>query len=389
MTQEARALAGEHSEAGHGSAGLDEQDREPGEPAEPAAPQEPGNADQSRPPAGAASLGAQRRSGAGGSGGRPSRPSTAPPSWGAVLATTVRLWWQRRGRGGRRFIAAVTVAVVLLAGAAIAVALSTGSSPGPGAAPAPRARATRDQARQLAASRVAAAARAAAAAWVAQQVAPGAIVGCDPQMCAALARAGLPASQLLYLGVGTAGPLGSNVLVSTAAVRQKYGARLASVDAPGVLASFGTGRAGTAVRVVAPDGAAAYQASLRAAQSAAASAGRRLLRSPRLHPSAAARQVLAAGQADSRVLADLAALAAGHPLRVVDFPAGPAGASAGLPLRTADIAPAGFGTARQPDNLRVLARALLAEPARYRPASVARLRQPSGQAMLRITFLFP
>ena len=305
-----------------------------------------------------------------------------------MLATTVRLWWQRRGRGGRRFIAAVTVAVVLLAGAAIAVALSTGSSPGPGAAPAPRARATRDQARQLAASRVAAAARAAAAAWVAQQVAPGAIVGCDPQMCAALAQA-LPASQLLYLGVGTAGPLGSNVLVSTAAVRQKYGARLASVDAPGVLASFGTGRAGTAVRVVAPDGAAAYQASLRAAQSAAASGEPPAAAQPTAAP--VGRGAPGAGRGPGRQpgagrpgRAGRRASAAGRRL-----PAAQAGASAGLPLRTADIAPAGFGTARQPDNLRVLARALLAEPARYRPASVARLRQPSGQAMLRITFLFP
>jgi len=395
VTQEARTLAGEHSEAGHGPAGLDQQDREP---AGPAVPQERENAAQPRPPAGPA---AGRRPGAGTSGGGPPgkrrggpppRAGTAPPSWGAVLATTVRLWWQRRGPGGRRLIAAavtVTVAVLLLAGAAIAVALASGSGSGPGAAPAPGPGATRDQARQLAASRAAAAARLAAAAWVAQQVAPDAIVGCDPQMCTALEQAGLPASRLLYLGVGTAGPLGSDVLVSTAAVRQKYGARLASVAAPDVLASFGTGRAESAVRVVAPDGAAAYQASLRATQSAAASAGRRLLRSPRLHPSAAARQVLAAGQADSRVLADLAALAAGHPLRVIDFPAAPAGASTGLPLRTADIAPAGFGTARQPDNLRVLARVLLAEPARYRPASVARLRQPGGQAMLRITFLFP
>ncbi len=43
----------------------------------------------------------------------------------------------------------------------------------------------------------------------------------------------------------------------------------------------------------------------------------------------------------------------------------------------------------KPDNLRLLARLLLAEPARYRPASLARLRLAGGAVVLRLTFQAP
>ena len=49
------------------------------------------------------------------------------------------------------------------------------------------------------------------------------------------------------------------MVVATAAVRSQFGARLAGVYAPVVLARFGTGAAGIAVRVIAPGGAAAYR----------------------------------------------------------------------------------------------------------------------------------
>lgn len=314
-----------------------------------------------------------------------------------MLATTVRLWWQRRGRAqtGRtrwRLTAVIVVVVVLGGAAALAVTLASGSGTGSGratAAQSPSGRASTGPAVTPAEAQAAATARAAAASWVAQQVTPGAIVACDARMCTDLERAGLPASQLLYLGVGTASPLESTVLVATATIRQEYGARLAGVYAPSVLASFGTGPAQVSVRVVARGGAAAYTAGLRADVAARVAAGRQLLHNPRLHPSGAARQVLAAGQADSRLLADIAALAAGHPLRVIDFGTAPAGLSPEQPVRTADIAPAGFGTVQQPDNLRLLARLLLAEPARYRPASLARLRLAGGTAVLRLTFTAP
>ena len=52
-----------------------------------------------------------------------------------------------------------------------------------------------------------------------------------------------------------------------------------------MLASFGTGSNQVAIRVVAPDGAAAYTTSLRADQAARVSAGKQLLRNPRIHAS--------------------------------------------------------------------------------------------------------
>jgi len=307
-----------------------------------------------------------------------------------VLATTIRLWWQRRGRGGRSVIAAVAVIIVLGVGTVLALGLTSGTGRGPGqAAATPSASASHSPALSPAEAQAAATARAAAASWVAQQITPGAVVACDAQMCTDLEQAGLPAGQLLYLGVGTASPVESDVLVATAAVRQEYGARLAGVYAPSVLASFGTGAAQVAIRVVAPSGAAAYASGLRADLAARVSAGRQLLHNPRLHVSAGARQVLAAGQADSRLLADFRALAAGHPLRVIRFGAAPDGLSPGQPVRTADIAPAGFGTLAKPDNLRLLARLLLAEPGRYRPASLTRLRLAGGTVVLRLTFQAP
>ncbi len=115
-----------------------------------------------------------------------------------------------------------------------------------------------------------------------------------------------------------------------------------------MLASFGTGSAQTAVRVVAADGGAAYLRSLRTDVAARAAAGSQLVQNPRLHSSASARRALAAGQVDSRLLTAFAALATMHVVDVVDFPAPAAGASAGMPLRTVDIAPAGRGPRARP-----------------------------------------
>ena len=103
-----------------------------------------------------------------------------------------------------------------------------------------------------------------AAAWVAHEVSRDAIVSCDPLMCQALGAHGIPAGDLLVLQPGARDPLGSELVVATAAVRSQFGSRLASVYAPTVLASFGTGDGAIAVRVIAPDGARAYDAALSA-----------------------------------------------------------------------------------------------------------------------------
>ena len=178
--------------------------------------------------------------------------------------------------------------------------------------------------------------------WVTRQVSGAAIIACDPAMCAALAQRGVPSGNLLALRPGTGDPLGSDVVLGTAAVRGLFGSRLAAVYAPEVLASFGTGPARIDVRVVAPDGSAAYRRALAADRQARRAAGLQLLRDRRLTASPAARAALAAGQVDARLLITLAVLAASQPVQVTGFGVPAPGASPGLPLRTAELtAPAG------------------------------------------------
>jgi hypothetical protein len=124
---------------------------------------------------------------------------------------------------------------------------------------------------------------------VAGQVSGGAVLACDPAMCAALAQRGVPAGNLLVLGPGAGDPLGSAVVVETAAVRNIFGARLASVYAPEVLASFGTGAARIDARLVAPDGTAAYRRALAADIRTRQAAGAQLLRAPRITVTPSAR----------------------------------------------------------------------------------------------------
>ena len=316
------------------------------------------------------------------SGGRP----PAEPSWGTVLATTVRLWlrrrlgWARRSRPGQaRWLAVIVaglVAVILLAGAATVV-LSGRARPGAGPAGAAQAVAA------------AAAARQRAAGWVAGQASPDAIVACDPAMCAALGAHGVPAGRLLVLGPARADPLGSDLVVATAAVRGQFGARLAGVYAPVTVASFGSGTARIDVRVVAPDGAAAYWAALAADVRARGAAGEQLLRNRGLHVSAAARAALAGGEVDPRLLVTLAALAHLHPLDITGFGRPSPGASAGVPLRSAVITGATPPGSRHAVSLRSLMVILQAQRSPYLPSSLQIVRIPPGRDVLRIGYPVP
>src|SRR6202012_3283637 len=151
------------------------------------------------------------------------------------------------------------------------------------------------------------------AVWVAREVSSGVIVACDPAMCDALSRQGIASGNLLVLGPGTADPLGSAVVLETDAVRGMFGTRLAGVYAPDILASFGAGSALINVRVVAPDGTAAYQMALAADQRERAVAGAQLAGDPRLETGTAAQAALTSGRVDARLLITIAALAAGPP----------------------------------------------------------------------------
>ena len=81
-----------------------------------------------------------------------------------------------------------------------------------------------------------------------------------------------------------------------------FGSRLATVYAPQTLASFGSGAARIDVRVIAPDGAAAYRTALAADLRARRAAGLQLLADPRVSAQASARSQLAAGRVDERLL---------------------------------------------------------------------------------------
>jgi hypothetical protein len=128
------------------------------------------------------------------------------------------------------------------------------------------------------------------------------------------------------------------VVVETSVVRQLFGSSLDAAWAPDALATFGSGADRITVRVIAPNGAAAYQVLLRNGQVTREKAAVALLRNPRIEILAGAAGQLDAGLVDSRLLLALTALARQHPISIVGFGNAGPGVSAGLPLRFADLA---------------------------------------------------
>ena len=92
------------------------------------------------------------------------------------------------------------------------------------------------------------------------------------------------------------------------------------------------------MRVIAPHGVLAYQNLLSADLAARKEAGAGLLGAGQIKVSAVARNQLASGQVDSRLLLALASLAGQQPINIVKFWNTGPGASAGNPLRFADLA---------------------------------------------------
>jgi hypothetical protein len=230
-----------------------------------------------------------------------------------------------------------------------------------------------------------AAARDEAAAWVDQQVSHGVTVSCDQVMCAVLVAHGFPAHHLLMLGPLSPDPVTSGVVVETAAVRGLFGTSLAMAWAPAVLAAFGSGPAAITIRVMAPNGAAAYQTALAADLAARKTAGAALLRAQRITLLGPAAGQLAAGLVDVRLVLALTALARHQPISVVDFGNTGPGVSAGIPLRYADLAEA--------DPAAAYAQSVRAHlstvNAIIRPARVVSLVLSDGQAILRVEYTAP
>src|SRR5947209_55863 len=251
-------------------------------------------------------------------------------------------------------------------------------------------RSTADGPADAAARRAAAAARAAAATWVARQVSPNVKVSCDPAMCAALRARGFPPGELLVLRPTSEVSASSAVVIETPDVLSLFGSSLANAWAPAVLASFGSGPSLVTVRVIAPSGAAAYQARLSADLAGRKAAGARLLDDPRISVTPRARWQLTAGAVDSRLLLALAALAGHQRISIVQFGNHGPGASRGVPLRYADLDERDRGGRLSAAAYVRAVRAYLSTlTATVRPASMMAGVPADGQAVLRVEFAAP
>lgn len=306
------------------------------------------------------------------------------PSWPTVVATTIRLWFERHIHRGRRpasrrqrGVLVVSAAAAMALGALVTLLLTRQGQPEPPAA-APAAAAPSTAALQAALAN-----RSRAAAWIAQQVLPGTVIECDPLMCTALEAAKVPAASLLVLQPTTPDPLGSGVIVATPAVRSQFGPRLASVYAPELLASFGSGAGRIDVRYVVPGGAAAYEASLAPDRSARIAAGKALLSNSRVHASAQARAALLAGDVDPRLLITLSPLAYEMPVYLLVFDDSSPGASSAVPLRGAEIG------AASPVGLSAMLTFLAAQRSPYLPAVHQETKDVSGRSVVTVQFDAP
>jgi len=265
------------------------------------------------------------------------------PSWLTVAATTARLWLERhhivsqRPVGRRRWLLVVLSALAAMAlGAGVTLAFTgTNQQASPGARPGDPVHRT---ALQLAADN-----RLAAAKWVAAQVSTSEIVSCDPEMCGEVQQQRFPAGQLMVLSPTAPDPLGSEVVIATPAIQSQFGARLAAVYAPQVLASFGSGPEQVVVRYMAPDGAAAFNAQLAKYRQDRINAGSQLLRNSNIHANATTRTQLLAGQVDPRLLVTLGYLASKISLKLVAFDDKSPGEGYAVPLRGAEISATSAG----------------------------------------------
>jgi serine/threonine protein kinase len=285
-------------------------------------------------------------------------------------------WWRSR-------TAAVLTSILLVAGAgglALILLLRGASSEQPVGGHA-------GTSQELAAE---AAARTQAVTWILQQVSRAAVVSCDSQVCADLASRGFPPGNLLRLGPGSNDPLGSDLVVATAAIRAQYGGRLASVYAPAIIATFGSGNARIDIRLVFPGGTAKYRAVQRAALRARKAASAQLLVNKRVTLSAAARAQLLSGEIDPRLPLLIAAMAASHPVHIVDFvDQSPGGGPASL-LRSVDFATAdGAAHLTRGAYLGWMRAFIDVQRAEYRPAWCQQVTLPTGQAVLRIGYGAP
>jgi hypothetical protein len=305
-------------------------------------------------------------------------PPTGPPPTALSLVASSR---RRPAPSARRWrLAGLVVAVVVLA--AVAALILIVDSPGT---------ATRAGGRPPAnLVTVEAAVRSQAVAWVTSQVSQDTVIACDAPTCSDLAQHGFPAGNLNTLPSTAPDPYGSQLIIATAAIRSQFGSKLADVFAPEVLASFGTGVSRIDIRLIAPDGTAAFSAALRADQQARKFSGTQLLANKRITTTSTARTALASGEVDDRLLTTLAFLASQEPIDIVGFGSPAPGSSPGVPLRTVDLAQTDPASRiGGPAYLRQLVAVLHRQVPPYRPMTITVMQLADGQSVLQILFGAP
>ena len=306
--------------------------------------------------------------------GRPlpdsARPAAAAPSWGRVLATTLKLWVRRRWR---------VVAAVVIAAAVAVTALAFSGAFSAAAVPAARAHPAAKTPSQGASSPVATPPNTEAAAWVASQVSGDAIIACDPAVCAALQARGVSAGRLMPLQPGSPDPQGAAVVVTSSS------SPAVSQYAPAVMASFGSGDAQIEVRAAESGGAGAYQAALRSDLAARVSAGSQLLSNKRIRFTAQDAAQLRAGEVDARMLATLAALSSQHSFSVIAF----GDAAPGTATLYREVTITSTAATNAAADLAADLALVKAQVQPYLPAYAAIVHLPVGQAALSVEFAEP
>jgi predicted Ser/Thr protein kinase len=233
-------------------------------------------------------------------------------------------------------------------------------------------------------------ARAQAITWIVHQVSRAAVVSCDAQIYADLASRGFPLADLVRLGPQSNDPLGSDLVVATAAIRAQWGRRLGSVYAPAVIASFGSGTARIDIRLVPPGGTVDYRAVEQTAARARKTADAQLLKNHRITFLAKARAQLRSGDIDPRLPLLIAIMAQHHPVRIVDFTdQSPGGGPASL-LRSMDVATSDEAAHLPSTEYVVWIRGLIgAQRAQFHPAWCRPVTLSGGQVVMQIGFGAP
>ena len=326
-----------------------------------------------------------------------SPPVTSPPATSRPVPVKLpprRAAPRRPRRRGPRVAGAAALGVVVFAAGAVAATLwarATGSashgtrahstpSTSPRSSPPPRTQSPNPAtvAANLAAS------------WVATQIGHEQYVACDKAMCDALTAHGYPGRKLQLIRPHSQPPLHAQVVVVTPVVARQFASNPAAKWAPAVLTRVGSGTSAISIRVVSSKGAGAYNSALSKDVQQRKSSAQHLLRSAHVKATAPARSDLAHGRVDARLIVVLTSLAALHPIQILGFGTAYTGASPGVPLRQADLAPSDAAShLKWSAYVGFLRKVLAKEPGTYRPHSAALTHNGANTLVFRIEFSAP